>query len=634
MTGGGRIECTYDYRDEAGVLLSQVVRFADPKDFRQRRPNGNGGFEWTTKGTRRVLYRLPELVAAPIEEPIYVCEGEKDVDRLAALGLVATTNPGGASKGKSKWLAEFNQWFAARSVVIVPDNDEAGLAHAGAIAQRLASVAADVGVVDPALLGLADKGDISDWLDAGGTRAELERIAAAMPPWQPSTAATAQAATATDPIAELNKTFAVVRIVNRVAILNEHLDAEGRPTFSLLPPDGFKLWLANQAAEIPTTDDQGNPAIARVPLAPYWIKHPRRREHAGITFAPQGAPPGYFNLWTGFAVQPNPNGSCDLFKQHLLDNVCDGNSIWFNWVFGWFADVFQHPAGKCGTSLALRGDEGVGKTIVGETFGHLLGLHYTQVADPRYVIGRFNAHLVRCLLFHCDEAFWAGDRVAEGKVKDLISGNRHPIELKGFEVFWVPNYVRVFINGNADWLMPAGKGARRPAVLDVADTRKEDIKYFGAIKQQLEAGGYEKLLDELLSFDLSTVDIRHVPKTDALLDQKIASLGPEDAWWLDILKAGQLPHKTSDAKPGKCPGQAIYDYYIEHARKRGVNRRSIETALGIYLLKSVPNLTRYPGTFIIKDADAFNPTIKGRGAIYEFPPLDGCRSAFAKTLQQ
>jgi hypothetical protein len=124
----------------------------------------------------------------------------------------------------------------------------------------------------------------------------------------------------------LNKTFAVIRVVNRVAILNEHLDAEGRPNFSLLPPDGFKLLLANQVTEIPATDKQGNPTIGRVPLAPYWIKHPRSRQHAGITCAQQGAPPGYFNLWIGFAVEPHPNGSCDLFKQHLLDNVCDGNS--------------------------------------------------------------------------------------------------------------------------------------------------------------------------------------------------------------------------------------------------------------------------------------------------------------------
>jgi hypothetical protein len=437
-----------------------------------------------------------------------------------------------------------------------------------------------------------------------------------------------------DPIAELNKTYAVIRVVNRAAILNEHLDAEGRPTFSLLSPDGFKLLLANRTADIPGTDKDGNDVMIKVPLAPYWIKHRQRRQHEGIAFSPQGAPPGYFNLWNGFAVQPNQVGSCELFKQHLLDNVCDGRDDWYSWVFGWFADIFQNPASKCETALGLRGDEGVGKTIVGETFGHLLGLHYCQVADPRYVTGRFNAHLVRSLLFHCDEAFWAGDKTAEGKIKDLISGKRHPIELKGFEAFWVPNYVRVFVNGNADWIMPAGKGARRPTVLDVADTHKEDTRYFAAIVKELRSGGYERLLHELLNFDLSSVDIRHTLKTEAGLDQKIASLSAEDGWWLDILRTGQLPHLTSDAKPGVCPGQILFDHYIEHAAKQGVRRRAIETALSKFLLRIVPRLKTYPATYTIKDADNFSPAIKDRGAIYAFPSLKECRDHFAGGLHQ
>jgi hypothetical protein len=437
-----------------------------------------------------------------------------------------------------------------------------------------------------------------------------------------------------DPIAELNKTFAVVRVVNRAAILNEHLDAEGRPTFSLLNLDSFKLLLANRNIEFPGLDKEGKPTTVKVPLAPYWIKHPRRRQYDGITFAPQGAPPGYFNLWTGFAVEPSESGSCELFKNHLLDNVCDGNSALYNWLFAWFTDIFRNPTVKCETSLGLRGDEGVGKTIVGETFGELLGLHYCQVADPRYVIGRFNAHLVRCLLFQCDEAFWAGDRIAEGKLKDLISGKRQPIELKGFEPFWVPNYVRMFINGNPDWIVPAGKGARRTAVFDVADTHKEDIPYFTAIVKQLEAGGYQRLLHELLTFDSTGIDIRHVPKTEALLDQKIASLTPEDGWIFDILQKGQLPHATTDAKPGKCPAQLLYDHYLERVAKQGSRRRSIETSLSLFILKLFPRILKYPGTFTVKDATPFTSVVKGRGAIYDFPSLAECRQLFAETLHQ
>jgi hypothetical protein len=437
-----------------------------------------------------------------------------------------------------------------------------------------------------------------------------------------------------DPIDELNQTYAVIRVVNRAAILNEHLDPQGHPTFSLLAPESFRLLLANRKIEIETKDKDGNTIVKPSPIANVWIGHSHRRQFEGITFAPQGAPPGYFNLWSGFALKPSEKGSCERFKQHLLDNVCQDNVALYNWVFGWFADIFKNPAKKCGTSLALRGEMGTGKTIVGKTFGRLLGLHYVPVDDPRYIVGRFNAHLVRCLLLHADEAFWAGDHTAEGKLRGLVTGDQHPIELKGFEVFFVSNYVRLFICGDRDWLVPAGMGERRFATLDVADTHKEDTAYFRAIEEELEDGGYQRLLYELLTFDLETVDLRHIPKTEALLDQKIASLSPEDGWWLDILKHGSLPYHSKDAKPRCCPGKLLYDDYIEHAQKQGARRRQIETAVGIFIDKTVPSLSTAVETFTLRDETAFDKRVDSRGTVYTFPSLAECRKAFAEKIHQ
>ena len=96
-----RIAATYDYRDERGDVLFQVVRF-EPKDFKQRRPDGQGGWRWSVKGVRQVPYRMPELLEANPTDLVFIVEGEKDADRLADLGLVATCNPGGAGK-RPKW---------------------------------------------------------------------------------------------------------------------------------------------------------------------------------------------------------------------------------------------------------------------------------------------------------------------------------------------------------------------------------------------------------------------------------------------------------------------------------------------------------------------------------------------------
>jgi hypothetical protein len=178
--GRGSIAATYDYRDEQGAMRYQVVRF-DPKDFRQRTPDGVGGWEWRLNGVRRLLYRLPELLAAPDDALVFVVEGEKDVDRLAELGLVATTNAQGA--GKWATVAELARAvLGSRRIVVLPDNDGPGRKHAEDIARSLSGVASSVKVLE--LPGLPAKGDVSDWLEAGGSAAQLLEIAASAPEWK------------------------------------------------------------------------------------------------------------------------------------------------------------------------------------------------------------------------------------------------------------------------------------------------------------------------------------------------------------------------------------------------------------------------------------------------------------------
>jgi len=155
-----RIVATYDYTDEQGKLLFQVVRF-DPKDFRQRRPDGEGGWIWSLDDTRRVLYRLCGLRAAiDFDDVVYIVEGEKDVDALHARDLVATCNPGGAGK----WRAEYSESLRDANAVIVGDNDQAGRSHAQQVAAALHGIAKFVRVLDLTKFWpeCRPKGDVSD----------------------------------------------------------------------------------------------------------------------------------------------------------------------------------------------------------------------------------------------------------------------------------------------------------------------------------------------------------------------------------------------------------------------------------------------------------------------------------------
>jgi hypothetical protein len=164
----------YDYTDEAGEILFQVCRKPD-KQFPQRRPDGKGGWEWNTSGVRKVLYRLPELIEAIASDyRILIVEGEKDVENLRRINVAATCNPGGASKPgqQPKWRPEFSELLRDADIVIVPDNDEPGRAHADAIARMSAGIASRIRILDLAQhwQECPKGGDVSDWLKAGYAR--------------------------------------------------------------------------------------------------------------------------------------------------------------------------------------------------------------------------------------------------------------------------------------------------------------------------------------------------------------------------------------------------------------------------------------------------------------------------------
>lgn len=175
------IAATYDYRDAGGLLLYQQVRM-EPKDFRSRRPDGKGWI-WSLGNVARVLYRLPELQGKTTTA--YVVEGEKDADRLWSIKLCATTNAGGAGK----WRPEYAQQLVAATVecvVVLPDNDDPGRAHAEAVASSCHAAGLAVKVV--ALPGLPPKGDVSDWLDDTRTKDELIGLVKATPLYAPPSA--------------------------------------------------------------------------------------------------------------------------------------------------------------------------------------------------------------------------------------------------------------------------------------------------------------------------------------------------------------------------------------------------------------------------------------------------------------
>ena len=430
-------------------------------------------------------------------------------------------------------------------------------------------------------------------------------------------------------VEELNEEHAVILLGDRPAVLREGVDQDGLPDIRLLSVNGFHEWMRPQVALLGEDGDR-----KRVPKSKVWINDERRRQYLGLTFLPCAEPSlGYYNLWKGFAVEPDPaegaRSRCQRLLDHIADNVCRGDEALFAWVMGWFAQMVQEPMRKLGTSLVLRGPQGAGKSIVGEEIGALLGPHFQIVNDSRFITGRFNAHLVNCLLLQLEEATWGGDHAAAGKLKDIVTGEHHLIEYKGKEPVRVRNYVRLLITSNNEWVVPAGLEERRFAVLDIGEDKLQDGPYFEAIRRDLrERGGRAALLHYLLTYDYRDIPLRQIPSTGGLYEQKLASLDPERTWWLDVLTAGKLPAPSGDA--GVVPTDALYQHYTAHAKERGVTRRMGDVSLGHFLRKALGDALRdelrHKRTLYVGGS----PT---RPWCYVLPALADCRRAFAQAIR-
>jgi len=414
-------------------------------------------------------------------------------------------------------------------------------------------------------------------------------------------------------VEDINRHHALVLVGGRPRILYDADEKE----IDLYVLQALDVWWGNHWVRV---------GEKRRTFAEVWLASPHRRQYRRIVFAPEGADDGDYNLWKGFAIEPAA-GSCQLFLDHLWFNVCGENADLYDWVVAWFAQIFQRPWERIGTALVLRGQQGVGKSIVGDVMGSLIGpAHYNLVDHSRYVVGQFNAHMAACLLLQADEAIWAGDKETEGRLKGLVTASHQYIEKKGVDPVRVRNLVRLFMTSNADWVVPAGPEERRFAVVDVRPDHIQDHAYFAAIVEEMENGGREALMKYLLDFDLSKVDLRRIPVTEALFDQKLKSLGDVESWWYDRLWSGSVL-TAHIAWETIVPREAMRNAYWTHSKETGWRRRATQEDFRKRLSKMVPVGESRPW---MNDSSSVDPTARRRTWCYTLPALAEAREAFTQ----
>jgi hypothetical protein len=414
------------------------------------------------------------------------------------------------------------------------------------------------------------------------------------------------------PLEELNESYAVVQVGSDVVIMQER--GVEPPVF--LTQTSFALRFSNR--EVPSA--HGRPG-ATEPLTKAWLAWPQRREYDRVVFKPGDldTAPDY-NLWQGWAVEPSPTGSCDLFLRHLRDVVCLGEDAHAEWLLDFLAHIFVAPQQKPGVTVGLQGVQGSGKSIVGDVIGKLIGSAYHVTANTtEQVVGRFNAHLAQCLLLQAEEAFWAGNKSAEGALKHLVTGATQRIERKGIDSEEMPSFTRLFITSNEDRLWPTAIDDRRLAIFRVSDERVGDRGYFNALFAELDAGGYSKLLHTLLSRRVDIDRLRHAPRTAALVEQAEQSLSHEESWLLGLLTHGKLEGVSLPDGGVRVTASSLRDSYLRSLPARAYAKNP--QSFGRFLQKQLGTTragsrTRVGGMLGVRTYDLEVPLLSACRVVY------------------
>lgn len=377
------------------------------------------------------------------------------------------------------------------------------------------------------------------------------------------------------------------------------------------------------------SDKEGKPVYA--PLGKYWLAHPMRRQFDYIRFMPQGDRPGVYNLWRGFSVEPKP-GDCSLYLQHIRENVCQGNQEHYDYLIRWMARAVQYPASPGEVAVVMRGGKGTGKSITASIFGRLFGRHYLHVANPSHLVGNFNAHLRDVICLFADEAFFAGDKKHESVLKMLVTEDSIPIEQKGVDVETYPNYVHLIMAANDPHVIRASGDERRYFVLEVGEGAKQNERFFGDMVDQINDGGLEALLFHLQDVDLSSFQVRNVPQTEALQEQKLLSMSIDEEWWFRKLQNGRLMDSDSKWLTEVACDQIISDF-TAYAEKWKFSRRGNETALGRFISRVAPHSKRHQKRVTVEEydhEDGRSRRVSKRIYFYDFGSLDKCRASWEK----
>lgn len=342
---------------------------------------------------------------------------------------------------------------------------------------------------------------------------------------------------------------------------------------------------SNKFITIPVEKKNGQVEFQKVTYFDYWNTHEKRRTYDGTEFNPASednsreTPGGLiFNLFRGFPYSRLERGDGDWkrFGELILHSLAGGNPEHEKYILDWVAYSLQNPAGPQGIAMVFRGEKGVGKGLFAHRWIKLFGAAGFTTASADDVFGRFNNRIATTCALFLDEATWAGDMARNSSMKNIITEPVIRSEEKFRSVKQIRNHLKVIMTTNEDWAVPASTDERRFVVFDVVRAYPEGSTFYKSVINEMDHNGgmqawfYDMMHRDIRGFN-PTVDY---PKTQALKDQIMLTMGEIAPWWIDLLDEGEIPHSFIPGSLGGIPQWANSEIAVPYKEFRELFKNS------------------------------------------------------------
>lgn len=314
-----------------------------------------------------------------------------------------------------------------------------------------------------------------------------------------------------------------------------------------------------------------------VKLNPFnvWLENINRKNADKIVFNPRdNSPPNHFNIWTGFDIQPN-NDEVDMEKLEpiltLLYKVwADENEQTYQYYLNWFSHILQKPYKKTNVCIALQSSQGVGKTIVINLIGKIIGDKYFYTASSlKHILGDFNGDCEGKLLVNLNECTWGGNKSQEGAFKEFITDDSVVINRKGVNTYRVENYANTIITTNAEWMVALSKDDRRYNVQRCRDISCEEKQneFNNEFYKSVGKTDLQTLCNYLYNRDISKFNPRVFEKSELHKEQVEKNFDSVEMFY-EMMINGEITSEWTDPdyKPGLINKDYIYEKYVDETK--------------------------------------------------------------------